>query len=83
MNAVSMSRGLSPSTLLWTTQQYKSATALSLAGAITARLHRTMEGNLHMANHLAQAVARQFQLTFGCTRLQEREYFCSRLQSTL
>jgi hypothetical protein len=31
----------------------------------------------------AQAVARQFQLTFGCTRLQEREYFCSRLQSTL
>jgi len=31
----------------------------------------------------AQAVTRQFQLTFGCTRLQEREYFCSRLQSTL
>jgi hypothetical protein len=26
-----------------------------------------------------QAVARQFQLTFGCTRLQEREYFCSKL----
>ena len=31
----------------------------------------------------AQAVARQFWLTFGCTCLQEREYFCSRLQSTL
>ena len=31
----------------------------------------------------AQAVARQFQLTFGCTRLQEREFFCSRLQGTL
>jgi hypothetical protein len=31
----------------------------------------------------AQAVARQFQLTFGCNHLQECEYFCSRLQSTL
>jgi hypothetical protein len=31
----------------------------------------------------ARAVARQFQLTFGCTRLQECEYFCSRMQSTL
>jgi len=27
----------------------------------------------------AQAVARQFHLTFGCTRLQGHEYFCSKL----
>jgi hypothetical protein len=27
----------------------------------------------------AQAVPRQFQLTFGCNRLQELEYFCMML----
>jgi len=49
-------------------------------GSIPARLHRMLKGNLHMANHPgcfllqeAQAVARQYQLTFGCTRLQEFE----------